>query len=708
MRFKLLQKNPYPLKNSSKQSFVFNKTSQNNPLSASVVSPNKTNIMSPIPGQNHFIPQPLNESVKNVKHTPIKLKFSKKDRPVSPEEIETTPSVSPTDHNYNNNSNNSVTTSKIIQSYRSLKTLMNQTKISDKPCIPALFTMHGRSNSANFPLQNQKTGISSLMRDKTLNGLLNTSLRGSQSTYGHKSFYSVDNNRTNNNINYSNASMNKSYISVSLNKGINPSIYPVDFYELLTLEDKLNNILIKLTNGQPPLAECYDYWNAYYESTLTNNYQNLFNDSNNVRLFDDFIHLESLCLLICMDISSSNDKYIKVNIILKSIFSLIHFNFLIISKYILVKYNTGDSSSQKLNVIIRSLLTNNLTNKDMNEYYLMELLKHNYKNISTFYQSILENFYINGQSLNNTSLNNTLNNTTMNLMNTTGQVSICFSNGEDDLNNTGTGFNLGNKRSVVASFFTDAYRNPTKYTLADFDRFLRYYLDFNSSRSMITSPQVINNESLSPPRTTQNSTSLLSLNENGNYVMLYSSSPMYYLPPIESQYEYSLILDLDETLIHVKLDKEENGRAKLIFRPFLFDFLSKMKKIYEIVLFTVSLPEYANKMVSYIERKEKYFNYKLFRQHVSKINGEYVKDLSKLGRDMKKIIIVDNMPQNFVLQKENGICIKAFYGDSIGDNNTLCELGHILERIRFDGSGDVRQSLRKYRERIRIKISNDI
>ena len=85
-----------------------------------------------------------------------------------------------------------------------------------------------------------------------------------------------------------------------------------------------------------------------------------------------------------------------------------------------------------------------------------------------------------------------------------------------------------------------------------------------------------------------------------------------------------------------------------------------------------------------------------------------MKDLSKLGRDLKKVIIVDNLPQNFSLQKENGICVRPFYGDTVDDHNTLCELGYILERVRFDSCDDVRQSLMKYREIINIKVTNEL
>ena len=45
------------------------------------------------------------------------------------------------------------------------------------------------------------------------------------------------------------------------------------------------------------------------------------------------------------------------------------------------------------------------------------------------------------------------------------------------------------------------------------------------------------------------------------------------------------------------------------------------------------------------------------------IDNAYVKDLKRLGRDLKKIVLVDNSPVCYSLQPENGIPIKSWYGD---------------------------------------------
>ena len=84
--------------------------------------------------------------------------------------------------------------------------------------------------------------------------------------------------------------------------------------------------------------------------------------------------------------------------------------------------------------------------------------------------------------------------------------------------------------------------------------------------------------------------------------------------------------------------------------------------------------------------------------------------MSLLGRNLKNIIIVDDISQVFKLQENNGICIKPFYGDVVSDRNTLKILGKILEKVRFDADedGDIRKSLEKQRNLIFTHITNGI
>ena len=83
-----------------------------------------------------------------------------------------------------------------------------------------------------------------------------------------------------------------------------------------------------------------------------------------------------------------------------------------------------------------------------------------------------------------------------------------------------------------------------------------------------------------------------------------------------------------------------------------------------------------------------------------------MKDLSRVGRPLDKIAIVDNMPQNFRLQKENGINIKAFWGEEVYDT-ALIDLGKILVNIAKDG-GDIRDGIYKYKDEILKKVTSNI
>lgn len=71
------------------------------------------------------------------------------------------------------------------------------------------------------------------------------------------------------------------------------------------------------------------------------------------------------------------------------------------------------------------------------------------------------------------------------------------------------------------------------------------------------------------------------------------------------------------------------------------------------------------------------------------------------------MIIVDNMPQNFKLQKDNGILIKTFYGEDQNDK-ALLELIPILTDIAKNPNKDIRESLAGFKDDIFRKVSSNI
>ena len=184
--------------------------------------------------------------------------------------------------------------------------------------------------------------------------------------------------------------------------------------------------------------------------------------------------------------------------------------------------------------------------------------------------------------------------------------------------------------------------------------------------------------------------------------------------------DYTLVLDLDETLIHFSINAQNEGH--LFFRPYLFHFLNSVSEYYELIIFTAGLKEYAKIVLDLIENRmgKKIFDYRLYREHTEPNDeGIFIKDLSKIGRNLQKIIIVDNTKENYELQNDNGIEIKSYYGfdskkmDLMEDNiildndKCLLELEKILIKIAEEKPKNLCLILKKYQKEILLKITND-
>ena len=150
--------------------------------------------------------------------------------------------------------------------------------------------------------------------------------------------------------------------------------------------------------------------------------------------------------------------------------------------------------------------------------------------------------------------------------------------------------------------------------------------------------------------------------------------------------------------------KETSGILQI--RPFLYDFLRSVKNYYELIIFTAATQDYADPIINAIEEKGKFFDYRLYRIHTTIINNDFVKDLSKLGRNMNKIIIVDNMPQNYQLQPNNGINIRPFWGKDQNDM-ALKDLIDILVNIA-EKKMNVAMGLKFYKEDIVRKVTSNM
>ena len=193
-------------------------------------------------------------------------------------------------------------------------------------------------------------------------------------------------------------------------------------------------------------------------------------------------------------------------------------------------------------------------------------------------------------------------------------------------------------------------------------------------------------------------------------IILRDNSEFKSVPPpylhTHNQKQYSLILELDETIVYFKVNPSNENEGVLKVRPGVMEFLEEVDKYYELIIFTCANQDYANLLIEAIEENKIYFEHRLYRQHTVIIDNDFVKDLTRIGRPLDKIVIIDNMPQNFRLQKENGINIKPFWGEDIYDA-ALINLKPILINIAEEG-GDIRQGLAKYRDEIVEKVTSNI
>ncbi|KAL9604087.1 MAG: hypothetical protein Q9179_001976 [Wetmoreana sp. 5 TL-2023] len=168
-----------------------------------------------------------------------------------------------------------------------------------------------------------------------------------------------------------------------------------------------------------------------------------------------------------------------------------------------------------------------------------------------------------------------------------------------------------------------------------------------------------------------------------------------------------LVIDLDETLIHslAKGGRMSSGHMvevklnttlgyggttlgpqhPILYyvhkRPHCDEFLRKVCKWYELVVFTASVQEYADPVIDWLEQEWKYFARRYYRQHCTFRNGAYIKDLSSVEPDLSKVMIIDNSPLSYIFHEDNAIPIEGWINDPT--DNDLLHLIPLLEALQY-------------------------
>lgn len=170
----------------------------------------------------------------------------------------------------------------------------------------------------------------------------------------------------------------------------------------------------------------------------------------------------------------------------------------------------------------------------------------------------------------------------------------------------------------------------------------------------------------------------------------------------------TLVLDLDETLVHciTKVSPEHYDfgfpivfRDEVIkvycrMRPHLKHFLEVVSEMFEVVLFTASHQTYASQLLDILDVERRFFHHRLYREACTFSHGLFVKNLSILGRDLSRTVIVDNAPHSFLHHVENGIPIASWFSDP-NDRELLKLIVFLREMAEgWRVGGDVRHFIR--------------
>ena len=549
-------------------------------------------------------------------------------------------------------------------------------------------------------------------------------------------------------------------ISIPFNKNkINKII--INFDDLIEFDSKFDNIIIFLSSisnnniNLQPSNECSEFFSFYFHSSLNNIFGNFFSKKNRI-IINSGNNLFLFCVLVLYHLSLNYDMLIKLLDDMKYIFSLLKINFYFLMKKIEYYYDENfpikcaDLINQKI-VQYKTINCNNeidliskINKNCVNVTERMKIVLNYYERINNKFFDEFSGIFKNLSTLNEQDINNYF-------------FSYLYQNPFfNKENNKINEVNNINKNYKNKNFIKNNNNNSNNDSSSDINNYLSDNLsksdNDNDQRELFSVKSYKSSNYFGKLKSDNNSTTTINCENNFYYNIennIYENdsdgSNAYEIMQMIKDYEINkvpspfiisktkkrltLILDLDETLIHLRQKKQivnikndinininnlkEKKNYLLQFRVGLFSFLTLLKPFYEIISFTSASKEYADVIINEIEKKRNFFDYKFYREHCVIYKDTFVKDISRIGRDIKNIIIVDNNENNFMLNKENGIKICSYYGDDEENNgnkkndNALLELKKILINIYKDNYDDVREALKDYDEIIKTKVSID-
>ena len=476
----------------------------------------------------------------------------------------------------------------------------------------------------------------------------------------------------NNNINQNNIFLNnKNYSSYK--------IVEIKLDDLIFIEGRLNDIILSLNNKKNifdigAINESVEFLVFYYHSSLKDKLTLFFLEPNRLIIKSSF-NLNLFIIMITYHLSLNPSMLVKVILFLKQIYNLLKMNLFLFIRKIELYY--GDEFCSKNEIYFKTcnyfLNENGLSNIYENE--IINIINNNcisivkdVSNILNYYQNINNKYYY---DFNDIFLN------------------ISRINEQDISNYFYNNLFNSNEENMIAQ----KKNNNINYTIDNFEN--NNFVSPNKNFNDYTFQNIIQNQSFIEQ-------------ENEQYfddiILKYKRNKE--IPPFlknRNPKRYTLVLDLEDTLISVKIS--DDGKVKIHPRPGLISFLIGIKPYYEIISFSKLSKNYSSAIIQQIEEGRKLFDYNLYREHCILVGRKFIKDISRIGRDMKKIIMVDDLPENINVHLDNGILILPYDGNYNKEDKVLYELKKMLILFYNLGYEDLRNALKSYKNEIYERIT---
>jgi len=156
---------------------------------------------------------------------------------------------------------------------------------------------------------------------------------------------------------------------------------------------------------------------------------------------------------------------------------------------------------------------------------------------------------------------------------------------------------------------------------------------------------------------------------------------------------HTLVLDLENTLVSSTWERKYGWRhAK---RPGVDKFLHELAQYYEIVLYSPTIDGIADPVVTSLD-KDGCIMHRLYRDATYYIDGVHVKDLNRLNRNVRRMVVVDDDPAEVAFNPENLIRVKPYADPTDRTDNTLERITPFLIEIAREGYNDVPALLQQY------------